>query len=302
MVAVVQTPATSKRRRSVEQPSAAALQLAGLLHVMQLLGAEEADAAAAPAPTPGAAPPERPLSPALVDHIVDALHGRSVTICAQRQAPAASKYEYAMSRGQEKNMRKVARQSTVYVGCLVMSLLCSTRLQSGCCVRKQCYPSQRGWQGRGCRADAWACCARGKGTRGGASFRNPALTPLPTNEFGAVRSVPVLGEWKMLADALLDDGACEARGEAATTNLVLLLSAAARAATRAAGEGPSAGGGPGVDGRKPAAGKAKAAAAAAAAARQDMTLALGQALPALLRKFQSDAVRVRALTCGRVAA
>ncbi len=104
----------------------------------------------------------------------------------------------------------------------------------------------------------------------------------------------VLGEWKALADALLDDAACEARGSAATTNLVLILSAAARAATAAApddaGEAPA-------DGRKPAAGRAKAAVQAAAAARQDMTLALGQALPALLRKFQSDAVRVRAPPC-----
>jgi hypothetical protein len=109
--------------------------------------------------------------------------------------------------------------------------------------------------------------------------------------------VKVLGEWKALADALLNDAACEARGSAATTNLVLILSAAARAATAAAPDGAPAAGEAPADGRKPAAGRAKAAVQAAAAARQDMTLALGQALPALLRKFQSDAVRVRALPC-----
>ena len=106
------------------------------------------------------------------------------------------------------------------------------------------------------------------------------------------RSVEVLGEWKVLADALLDDGACEARGEAATTNLVLILSAAVRAATAGAAGGAADSDGHAAEGRKPAAGKAKAA----AAARQGMTLALGQALPALLRKFQSDPVRVR--VCG----
>lgn len=105
----------------------------------------------------------------------------------------------------------------------------------------------------------------------------------------------VLGEWKVLADMLLDDAACEARGEAATTNLVLTLSAAVRAATAGAGTAASTAGavGTAADGRKPAAGKAKAAAKAAADARQDMTLALGQALPTLLRKFQSDAVKAR---------
>ena len=76
-----QTPSTGKRRRSAEQPSPAALQLAGLLHVMQLLGAEAAEAAAPPKAMPrgarrAAAVQERALSPALVDHIVEALHGR----------------------------------------------------------------------------------------------------------------------------------------------------------------------------------------------------------------------------------
>lgn len=42
------------------------------------------------------------------------------------------------------------------------------------------------------------------------------------------------------------------------------------------------------------AGKAKAA-AAAASARQDITLALSQALPSLLRKFNTDPTKVLAL-------
>lgn len=76
-----QAPAKSKRRRSTEPPSPAALQLAGLLHVMRLLGAEASDAPPPQQPTPrsarrAAAASERALGPALVDHIVEALYGR----------------------------------------------------------------------------------------------------------------------------------------------------------------------------------------------------------------------------------
>ena len=56
---------------------------------MRLLGAEAAEAAAPPKATPrggrrAAAVQERALSPALVDHIVEALHGR----CAKSRKPA----------------------------------------------------------------------------------------------------------------------------------------------------------------------------------------------------------------------
>lgn len=55
------------------------------------------------------------------------------------------------------------------------------------------------------------------------------------------RRVEVLHEWKAMADALLDDAACEQRGQQATTDLVLLLQAAVQKAC-GSGLGLSSGG------------------------------------------------------------
>lgn len=90
----------------------------------------------------------------------------------------------------------------------------------------------------------------------------------------------ILGDWRALVEALMDDASCEMRGAAATTNLAFLLcESLARACAAAAG--PKAG-----------TARAKSTAAAAAAARQDATLALLKPLPRLLRKFQTESATV----------
>lgn len=50
-------------------------------------------------------------------------------------------------------------------------------------------------------------------------------------------SVEVLHDWRAMVDALIDDQANEARGEAATTNLILLLSASVHRAVAAPQQG-----------------------------------------------------------------
>ena len=49
-----------------------------------------------------------------------------------------------------------------------------------------------------------------------------------------MRSVEVLKDWRVMAESLADDRASEARGDAATANLVLLLAASVHRAVTAA--------------------------------------------------------------------
>lgn len=53
-------------------------------------------------------------------------------------------------------------------------------------------------------------------------------------------SVEVLQDWHAMVEALTDDSANQARGDAATTNLTMLLAAAVRSATSAAPSGTRA--------------------------------------------------------------
>lgn len=57
-----------------------------------------------------------------------------------------------------------------------------------------------------------------------------------------MRSVGVLKDWRVMVDTLADDRANEARGDAATTNLVLLLAASVHRAVAAAQPGSQADG------------------------------------------------------------
>ncbi|KAK9814838.1 hypothetical protein WJX72_012382 [[Myrmecia] bisecta] len=84
--------------------------------------------------------------------------------------------------------------------------------------------------------------------------------------------VDVLSDWKTLIGTLLDDKAAEARSDAATTNLPPV-------AVRA-------------DVRKGSKAKQQMA---AQSARQEVTLLLSKDLPALMRKYQTDAVKAAAL-------
>ena len=77
----LQSPAKTKKGRGTSEPDSKQLQLAGLLHILKLLGASPEQAAAeaaAAAASPSKrrqsrGPPEAPLHPAEVAHVVDGL-------------------------------------------------------------------------------------------------------------------------------------------------------------------------------------------------------------------------------------
>ena len=87
----------------------------------------------------------------------------------------------------------------------------------------------------------------------------------------------MLTDWAALTAALADDAACEARGEAGTTNVASLLASALRSAAA-----------PSFSASTPAPSRAKAA-AAARQALADATAVVGPALPSLFARFQADA-------------
>ncbi|DBB17328.1 TPA: hypothetical protein ACH3X3_014371 [Trebouxia sp. C0006] len=98
--------------------------------------------------------------------------------------------------------------------------------------------------------------------------------------------VEILSDWKSLTAALLDDTAVEARSDASTTNLLLLLKDAAHKAV----------GGHLVPSRQESRKQSsKARQTAAASHKQELTLALTQSLPDLIHKYQTDAVKACAL-------
>ncbi|DBA75127.1 hypothetical protein WJX77_008338 [Trebouxia sp. C0004] len=95
--------------------------------------------------------------------------------------------------------------------------------------------------------------------------------------------VEILSDWKSLTAALLDDAAVEARSDASTTNLLLLMKDAVHKAV----------GGHLVPSRRKQSSKARQT--AAASHKQELTLALTQSLPDLIHKYQTDAVKACAL-------
>ncbi|KAL0028278.1 hypothetical protein WJX79_006817 [Trebouxia sp. C0005] len=98
--------------------------------------------------------------------------------------------------------------------------------------------------------------------------------------------VEILSDWKSLTAALLDDAAVEARSDASTTNLLLLLKDAAHKAV----------GGHLVPSRQESRKQSsKARQTAAASHKQELTLALTQSLPDLIHKYQTDTVKACAL-------
>lgn len=98
--------------------------------------------------------------------------------------------------------------------------------------------------------------------------------------------VDILSDWKSLTAALLDDAAVEARSDASTCNLLLLLKDAAHKAV----------GGQLVASRQETRKQgSKARQTAAASHKQELTLALAQALPDLIHKYQTDPLKASAL-------
>ena len=73
----MQSPSKGRRGRPAAEPDAAQLQLAGVLHIMKLLGSCQGGGAGQPA--------KKPLHPDIVYHIVDGLIDRCT---AQRLLPA----------------------------------------------------------------------------------------------------------------------------------------------------------------------------------------------------------------------
>ena len=79
LCAASQSPAKTKKGRGTTELNSKQLQLAGLLHILKLLGASPEQAAAeAAAASPSKrrqsqGPPEAPLHPAEVAHVVDGL-------------------------------------------------------------------------------------------------------------------------------------------------------------------------------------------------------------------------------------
>lgn len=74
----MQSPSKARKGKGGAEPSQAQLQLAGLLQILKLLGAspEQAEAAAVASPSKrrqSRGPPEAPLRPAEVAHVVDGL-------------------------------------------------------------------------------------------------------------------------------------------------------------------------------------------------------------------------------------
>ena len=96
--------------------------------------------------------------------------------------------------------------------------------------------------------------------------------------------VGVLQQWGELTKALLDDKACEARGEGATTHMVLLLQAAVQ---RAVGKLQLS-----SKGHKKQIGRNKAAATSVETHQKQLTMELSKTLLKLLRRFQGDSVKV----------
>ncbi|KAL3143333.1 hypothetical protein ABBQ38_002169 [Trebouxia sp. C0009 RCD-2024] len=98
--------------------------------------------------------------------------------------------------------------------------------------------------------------------------------------------VEILSDWKTLSAALLDDAAVEARSDASTSNLLLLLKDAAHKAV----------GGQLVPSRQEARKQgSKAKQTAAAGHKQELTLALAEALPDLIHRYQTDPLKACAL-------
>ena len=79
---MVQSPVKGKRGKGAKKTGSADLQLAGVLHIMKLLGTpSSAIGDASPLASPGgrrksAVGAERPLQPELVSHVVDGLFDR----------------------------------------------------------------------------------------------------------------------------------------------------------------------------------------------------------------------------------
>ncbi len=81
---MVQSPVKGKRGKGAKKTGSADLQLAGVLHIMKLLGTpSSAIGDASPLASPGgrrksAVGAERPLQPELVSHVVDGLFDRCI--------------------------------------------------------------------------------------------------------------------------------------------------------------------------------------------------------------------------------
>lgn len=209
-----QSPSKGRRGKgtaaAAAAPQPAQLQLAGVLRIMQLLGAPPpagADSAAegTQQSPPGASPgggrrarasaaaardAERPLHPELVANIVDGLFDQCAPLSP---VPAVEPWD-----------------------CLLPGVRCVwLPLVNGGCPRSQ-------------RLTAWVLTGK-----------CPAALVLRFLKLcSAARSVPALRDWGAMAAALADDAGSEARGDAATTNLAALLAASVRRATAGAHAAP----------------------------------------------------------------
>ena len=148
--------------------------------------------------------PEQPLAPAMVSHLVDALFDRSVPsailLCSFQACviPFAQRHVLPATRAPCANASFVA--------------------QPQWCCHMICAPQ--------------ICCKSHQGLlHESASLEQPCVlkpladhqTVLSKEDACAELRVEILSDWKSLSAALLEDAAVEARSDASTSNLLLLL-------------------------------------------------------------------------------
>ncbi len=213
---MVQSPVKGKKGKGAKNTGSADLQLAGVLHIMKLLGAPAStEADAAPVASPGGRRKsgttkieERPLQPEVVGHIVDALFDRcphllggvveDIAGFSKVWGPWHGFYRAAQPPFTPTTFR--ALDFHFWHG--LLGLIDSLDI-SLCCHFMDTY-LQEVWQ------VSW--------------YRDCSLRC----------SVEVLQDWHAMVEALTNDQANQARGDAATTNLTMLLAAAVRSATSGA--------------------------------------------------------------------